>query len=512
MAVDDLPEGYVVQSEDTSELPDGYIVQQSNDNNSNNWHTPAMLAGDLVRSVPSAAAGIVDATDRVVPWAYNTFRPSSMPPVDYPPSINQAIQGQLDKVLPSPQNPMEQNLSAGMRNAMFGPAGVVGGFAANAIQQQPFGQNNISVGGRDIGISPNDIAATTAGLVSQGALSPKPLMMDNIKNSEAGRLAEVNMENNIPVYPTDVAQRGPLSGLLQFLNSTPLSGKEGRGAEQQSALNSAVVKPMGAKGDVLSPKVMESNADRLGHAYQDFAKNNDVTPQAGSNMLSSIGRAQNDWGGFSSDNARRLNWFVDNKILPRMNSNMSMDGTSWHKVFKDAGDQLRNTDDPELASGFKSIREAASNAMGQSVSPDQWGKFQQLNSQYRAMLALESATKQGLGTGNATPQALLTGVSKIYPDTIYNDPNTLPQLAQGAQLLRQAQKNSDKYTMSQHRMPVEAGQVAAYAATPFGALFNRTMNTQITPLDWSNPYAAGFGRAARGMAVPFSIAPQSDQR
>jgi hypothetical protein len=509
MAIDDLPDGYVVQSPqvDPTQLPEGYVAQAPND--PSNSHTLAMLGGDLLRSPVNAAAGIVDTTARVPTWAYNTLRPSWAEPIDYPPSINQAVQSQLDKVLPTPQNTGEQILSSGARNAVFGPAGVVGGMAAGGIYSQPYGQQNINVDGRDIGISPSDIGATVAGMASQGALSPKPFMMNDIKNSEAGRLAKINMDQGVPVYPTDVATQGPLAGILQFLNSTPLSGKVGRGAEQQTALNAAAVKSMGARGGVLSPPVMGATADRLGQGYQDFAKNNNVTPQAGSSMLSEIGTAQNDWGGMSADNARRLNWFVDNKVMPRMNGDLSMDGTAWHNVFKDAGEALRNTDDPELASGYKSIREASSNAMQNSLPPDQWAPFQQLNSQYRAMLALESATKQGLGTGNAAPQALLSGVSKIYPDTIYNDPNTLPQLAQGAQLLKQAQRNSDKYTMGQHKMPAEAGQFAAYAATPFGAIFNRTMNTPITPLDWSNPYGAGFGRGVRGAAIPFSISPQT---
>lgn len=466
-------------------------------------HTPRMLAGDLLRAPVSGTLGIVDAAARLPTWAYNTLRPDSLPAVDYPPSLNGAVQGKLDNYLPTPQNPQEQNLSAGMRNAMFGVPGVIGGMVANGIQQQPIGQENINIAGRDLGVSPNDIASNAAGLISAGALSPKPLVMGNVADSEAGRLAKINMEHNIPVYPTDVLPpTSAIGGFLNFMNATPLSGKEGRGAEQSAALGRGATGAIGEDSPVITPPVMNMAYNRISKTYEDFGNNNDVTPQAGTDIINKIGQLQNGpWATLGEDVQKRLQAQIDNNFVPKFNNNYSIDGSNWHKLQSGLGADARSTTDPEYSNALYDMQQIVRGGMRQSLPPAQMAPFDAANAQYRAMLALEKSAKAGLGTGQVSPSALLSGVSKIYPDTIYNDPSTLPQLAQSSQLLKQAQASSDKFNLNLHRQPFEAGQIAALAATPIGAVLNRTMNTALTPLDFSNPYGAGFGRTLQGLAT-----------
>lgn len=467
------------------------------------WHTPRMLAGDLLRAPSSGALGIVDATARLPPWIYNTFRPSSTSPVDYPPSLNSAFQGKLDKYLPTPQTPQEQVLSAGMRNAMFGVPGAIGGMASQAIQQQPIGQQNINIAGRDMGVSPNDIASTGVGLLSSGALSPKPLVMGDVADSEQGRLAQINMAHNIPVYPTDVVSPSSVTGsFLNFMNSTPLSGKEGRGAEQSAALGQAATGAMGENSPVITPPVMNAAYTRLQKTYQDFGKNNDVNPQGGTDIINKIDSLQNGpWATLGDDVQKRLQTQIDNNLLPKLNNDYSMDGEDWHSLQTGLGADARKASDPEYSNALYDMQQVVRGGMRQSIPPEQMAAFDAANAQYRAMLALEKSTKAGMGTGQVSPSALLAGSSKIYPDTIYNDSNTIPQLAQSSQLLKQAQSNSDKFTLGLHRQPFEAGQIAAFAATPFGAVLNRTMNTQLTPLDFTHPYIGGIGRGVLGSAI-----------
>lgn len=492
---------------DQSTVPDWAQGQPNdggqNDSTSGDFHTAAMLGGDLLRSPVNAALGIVDTTARLPAWAYNTFRPDGSSPVAYPPSLNQGVQGILDKYLPVPQTSEEQVLSSGMRNAAFGPAGVIGGAAANVIQQQPVGQDNIDIAGRDIGVSPNDIASNAAGMLASGALSPKPLFMGDVAKSEAGRLAQINMKNDIPVYPTDVLPQSSAWGsILNFMNSSPLSGASQRGAEQSAALGHAVTGAMGEDSPVITPTVMNAAYKRLSNQYEDFGKNNDVSPQAGSDFLNKLDQLQKGpWSTLGADVQKRLQAQIDNNVLPKLNNNYSIDGEDWHTMQTGFGSDARRASDPEYSSALYDMQQASRGAMRQSIPTNDMAQFDATNAQYRAMLALEKATKQGMGSGDVSPSALLAGSSKLYPDTIYDDPNTIPQLAQSSQLLKQAQANSDKFNLNLHRQPLEAGQIASMAATPLNAVLNRTMNTRLTPYDFSAPWSAALGRGAKGMVI-----------
>lgn len=516
---DDLPDGYVLHSQDA--LPDGYVIQSGGNDASgsgqfvsNLTHDVGRGYGDLLRGAVSAPLAITDLAARIPTWGYNTFRPDSLPKIDYPPSLSALANEGLDKLgLPQPQNTLEKYQSAAVRNWPFGAGGMMAGMAAQGINDAPIGgDKNITIGDRDIGISPKDIASNVVGALAMGALSPKPAMMKGIANSEEGRLAQINESQGIPTYLSDVAEPESTTGkVLNFLNNTPMSGSGARGAEQQAALNEAAITPMGATGNILSPKVMGETADRLGKVYSDFGKTYDVSPQAGSQMVGEIGNLQTSWKKLPESTQSQLNAYVDQDVLPALDNNYAMGGEKWSKLQSSIGRDARRTTDPQLESALYDLQSTIRDGMRKSVSPQDYGKFDAANSQYRAMLALESANKAGLGKGNVSPQALLQGVNKIYPDTLYNDPNALPQLSQSSQLLKNAQKNADKMQMNLHRSPLEVGQWASIAATPFGALFNRTLNTKIEPMDWNRPYTAAFSRALQGGAVPFGLAPQQER-
>lgn len=463
-------------------------------------HGTKLALGDVVRGVVGAAPRIIDATDRLAPWAYNTFRPDSMEPVGYPPSINEGVQNLLTKAgLPTPENATERVVSSGIQNIPFGPGGVIGGALAGGINELPVGDQNFEVAGRDIGISPKDVGSAGVNMMAMGALSPKPYLMGDIADSEAGRLAKINMKNDVPVYPTDVL---PETGtVMNFINSTPFSGKQGRGAEQAAALTSAAVKTMGEQGGELSPPVLGKAFERIGKDFQDFASRNDVSPQNSMSLLNGLSDYQKNQMRFmSGDNIRRLTEH-SNDILDAIGKDGSIPGTRWQSIQSDIGRKARATVDPEYEQGLYAYQKMLRQAMRDGLPEDEAAKFDTANAQYRAALALEKASVKAVGTGVANPQALEAGVKKVYPNYASNDPNQLPQITQAAQLLKQAKARTQDFGMSMHRSPMEAGQFGAWVASPLAAMLNRTLNTRINPMDFNHPYGAAAYRAILGGAA-----------
>lgn len=473
-------------------------------------HGTELALGDVVRGAVGAAPRIIDATDRVAPWAYNTFRPDTWAKVDYPPSINEAVQGLLTKAgLPTPQNSIERIVSSGVQNIPFGPAGVFGGAAAGAINEAPVGDKNIEVGGRDIGMSPKDIASTSANMLAMGALSPKPTAMGNVADSEAGRLAQINMKNGVPVYPTDVLPQGSTTGaVMNFINGTPFSGKQARAAEQDAAVTAAANKTMGESGDVLSPPILNKAFTRLGTGYEDFATNHDVAPTGSTQLLGDLINYQGNQMRFlSGDNINRVTAHV-NDITQAIDNKGMIPGEKWNSLQIELGRKARSTVDPEYEQSLYDLQGMMRNAMRSSISPEDMGKFDTLNSQYRAALALEKATKSAIGTGVPRPQAMEAGVSKIYPNYASDDQNALPQITQAAQLLKLSKTNARNELLDMRHTPGDVGQIASWAASPLGAILNRTLNTRITPMDFRHPYGAGAYRTMLGAAAtPFRPVP-----
>lgn len=479
------------------------------------YHSTALAAGDMARGVASAPLSIVDLAARLPTWAMRTAT-GNTDSYPYPPSLNDALQNKLTEAgLPVPHNDTEAYTSAALRNWMFGPAGMAAGPAVRAVQQfNPSGNDNMSVGGRDIGLSPNDVAAGGIGLLTGGVSPTRGMALSAAKGTDAARLADIAMKNNIPVSPSDVAP-GSMGELMRFYSSSPASGAGGRQAAQQSGLTTMANKAMGVEGDQLTTPTMGANSDRLGKVFEDFGKNNNVNQAAGSDLLTNIGNAANKWVNYDPTTITLLNKQIDNTILPRMNQDMSIDGPNWHLMYKDIGEKLRSTDDPELSSGLQSMRKAVSGAMRQSLPPEQYAPFDTANSQWRAMLALEPAAKKAVGSGDVDPSALMAGANRIYPNTIYNDSNAVPQAAQVGQFLKNAWGNQDAAKTGLRYTPFDIGQGASWIGSPLWALMNRTTNAAINPGELSAPYLAQFYNAGQGTAevTPqvLTQAPEEDQ-
>lgn len=462
-------------------------------------HAGILLDGDLLRGALGVAPSIVDFTDRIPTWAANTALGTKYP---YPPSINQALQEQLDKVLPTPQNTPEAYQSAAVRNVGFGLPGMITGAASQGIQQYfPNGAKNITVGGRDMGVSPNDVATGVVGMAAQGATGVKPFVMKNAADTDAARIAQVAGDNNIPVYPTDIADPNTISGqLAKFFNATPMSGKAGRASAQQGALTQAAIKAMGTDADELSPPVMDQTATRLGQVYTDFAKNNDVTPTAGNQLVTALGDIQNKWGTLDPNDVKRLQAQLDQNILPRMNQDYSMTGDAWNNIQQELGSDARAATSDEYGNQLYKMQGAVRQSMRDSLTPDQYEPFDTANNQYRAMLALEPAAKKAIGNGNIDPTALSTGANRFYPNTVYNDPNAIPQMSQVGQMLNKSWKDSGASSSFKYPTGGEVGQALSLVTSPATGIMNRLVNGQITPMDWKSPFLAEFYRANRGLA------------
>lgn len=508
-SIDDLPDGFVVQSQD--ELPEGFSVVSQGAKNGT--PAPYNLAkgiaypfGELARGVAGAPASVFDLGTHLPTWAYNTFRPDSMPAVDYPPSLNSAIQGQLDKILPGPQAGDFSSAHL-LQAAPFGVGGMLTAGAGQALNDvNPGGNKNIQIGSRDIGVSPNDVATGLMGMASQGALSPKPALMGGIKESVPGKLSGKLAANDIPTYLNDVIPQDSAWGkIFGYTDNLPFSGRGGRESQQALASTSAALKTIGEDGHELTPEVMKNADSRISNGFESFGKNNDISSQAGSNLINEVNTLKKGkWATFGEDVQKRLAAQVKNNLSTKFNSDYTMDGKDWGSAQRSFGADARSTSDSDYANGLYDLQNATRNAMRKSITPDQWKPFDTLNNQYRSMLALEPAAKKAIGTGTIDPTALQTGVNKIYPNYVYDDPNALPQLTQGMQLLKN-QKSTPVTDLYKYGWAGDVPQAALMAASPVLGPLNRMLNTQITPLDRAHPYGAAFGRLMQGGSIPFSF-------
>lgn len=254
----------------------------------------------------------------------------------------------------------------------------------------------------------------------------------------AARLVPIAEQNDIPLRQTDVAGPNSFFGkIASYLNDAPFSGAKKFSVEQQQAANKAIAATMGENANAITPETMQNADNRIGQGYEDFAKNNNVQPQNGKAFLKGIGDLQQEWETLDADTQRRLNAQIEKKILPRMNPDGSISGENWNSIQSQLGRDARSAkNNPDYQLALYDLQQRVRGAMRNGLPPDQANKFDTLNSQYRAMLAIEPAAAKAVATGNLDPADLQSGVKRIYRDYAYNDQNALPQLTQALQLLK----------------------------------------------------------------------------
>jgi hypothetical protein len=159
---------------------------------------------------------------------------------------------------------------------------------------------------------------------------------------------------------------------------------------------------------------------------------------------------------------------------------------------------------PDIAYAGFEIRKALDDAMEQSLPKNIKGVLRQNSANYRSLLALEPAAKKGVTSGDVDPSALQSGVSKIYPNYIYNDPNALPQLTQSLQFLK-SDKSSPVNDLQKAGLLGQALQAGLYAGSPLIGPLHRVINPRISSKDFTFARQEALAKALQSFAFGESI-------
>lgn len=334
-----------------------------------------------------------------------------------------------------------------------------------------------------------DFAGQMMGGVLAGT-SPKSVIMNANKDSEAVRLAKILTDKNIPVYLNDVLPEGSAyKSASELLGDLPFAGKSSRVAAQQEGLNSALAKEMGMDSKAITPPVMSRAADEAGDVFKFIGDNYNISKPQTSQLLNDLSVMQGKFNGLDPKSANPLNYHI-NDILDKVGNTGELSGTAYSQVRSDLGRLARSTTDPQVEIGAYSIQKKLDNAMAPSIPKDMQSIFSGNRQYYRNMIALEPAAKKSIGTGNINPTALEQGVSKVYPNYIYDDAASMPQLTQGAQLLNAKGGNLAATTpmqnfVRQYGWGGDTAQLALLGGSPVLGPMARLMNPKLLPKDFS---------------------------
>lgn len=480
-------------------------------------HNLAVVGSGIVRGAPAIPLGIVDTTARIPTWAYNTATVDKLP---YPPSLYGAYTDWANQNLnlATPQDTFEDYVDSTLKGVAAGPVGAAGALAARASQNIPASDQNLTVSGRDVGISPRDIVSNVSGLVGGGAISPKAMALSSEKfpASPQAYLAQKLMDQDVPVYTSDVLPDGYVRGAMQWLGNSPLSGQVGRREGQQAALNRAATANIGVPSDNLTTQTMHTAKTNAGAVFNDIGTNHNIPPQNVNSLFDALSDVQQRAKSYSSNAQDKINNELEYNFLPRLQDNGSISGGDYNSLRMDFNKMSMNNDS-EISSAGGQMAKALNGTMMNSLPNGKAAQLADALSNYRGMHALEPAVKSNMGTGNVDAAKLQSGADRVYGNYEYNDPAPLSQLAQGAQLLDRPQNPALDVLRARYGGDVAGVTNAAKdlaSALTFGIPY-RMANPQLTPSDLNMttsvmriPHAQALANALRAQGVNSAVAGQ----
>lgn len=403
-----------------------------------------------------------------------------------------------------------QELYRGIRDTMQGNP------TDNSPLYQPFYSSEEALKMLPSSLQPHDpqtaggqianISGQLMGAVASG-VSPKRIIMDRASDTEPARLGKILTDNNVPVSMSDVMpDNSPTKKGLDLLSDLPFSGAVAREASQQQGLNQAVAKQLGMQADSVTAPLMEKAANESGDVFKYIGQNYNISKPQTEALLNDLSAMQGKFQSLDPKSANPLSYHI-NDILDKVNANGEIPGPAYSEVRSDLGRLARATSDPSVEQGAYAIQKQLDNAISPSIAQDMQKVFSENRGQYRNMIALEPAVTKNVKSGDIDPASLQQGVAKIFPNYEYNDPSSLPQLTQGAQLLRpnlQSNVSSPLQILARkYGWAGDAAQLGLLGASPVLGPASRLLNPQLRSTDFNPELAKNIGRAL--LAAPTAM-------
>lgn len=365
-------------------------------------------------------------------------------------------------------------------------------------------------GAKQGGYSPS--VQTGTGLLASmltGTVNPKNFM-GNLGETEAGRLGKILTQNDIPVYAGDILPDGKMKSAVDLIGDLPFSGSTARDAGQQKALNSAVAKQMGMDSNVVNPPLMSKAADQSGDVFKYIGDNYNIAKPDAEKLFDNLADYQNPEIEENADTVAqsKINKQLGN-LLKSVDSNGEIPGSTYSSVRSDLGRLARSSTDPDVTRSAYAIQKHLDNAISPSISPDMQDVFSQNRENYRNMLAIEPAVGKNIRSGDIDPASLQQGVSKVYPNYEYNDTASMPQLTQGAQLLKPALQQGATTPMQnlvkQYGWGGDAAQIGLLMGSPVLGPLARALNPKLSLEDFTLSQKQQLAKSLMGAGMGAGI-------
>ena len=466
-------------------------------------HGLGVAGAAAIRGIPAVPLGIIDTTDRIIPWAANTFGNEQIP---YPPSANAAYQNYVNKHLdlPTSINKPEDYLNAIGVGAAGGGAvagipgavsGALAGVGSQIGQDLPLSHNNMTFMGKDLGVAPSDIASTILGMLGGGAASIKNYVAPRLAGTNEAALATKLMQSDPPVP----VRLGDVQSAVD-------------NAEQLRPITQNIANMVGIPSDEITPAYMGKAKGKIGAAMDTLAQNSYISPEKAGMLNDNLANALKNVSIDQNKSTVNNNF---NNVLSNLDENGGLSGQDafalhqrWGKLQRSAASTGNSDLADALGQGRSSLEDSLTSGMPEDLQP----LWQETRGQYRNLKTLEGDVTKDPVSGLVNPKALAAGVAKIYPNYEYDDQNPLPQLTQAAQLVAPQGALSAGLHDVAPNIVNDYWNGAKSLISPFAKLTgaDRYLNPLLSPSDFQISKYQNLVDALKGTAISQSLN-QGDQ-
>jgi hypothetical protein len=297
-------------------------------------------------------------------------------------------------------------------SGMVGP----GGMLAKALSVGGGALASETAGQMTKGTDAEPWARAGAGIA--GALAPSalgravtPLPLAGPQHAERARLAAVLDAEGVPMTAGQRTNRTSLKWAESVAGDTPFGGNGPQRiqAEQGEAFTRAALRRAGEHADRATPQVIDQAFDRIGAAFDDFARGREVRfdPQAADDLRQA---ADAYFGGVAQSHhvpnvARSMDDFAPAIEAIGRGETPIITAQQYSTWRSDLARRARETGDAEARQTLRNMIDALDGALERSAPPEVAQAIANARRQYRNMLVIEKAST---GAGEKAAEGLIS--------------------------------------------------------------------------------------------------------
>lgn len=275
----------------------------------------------------------------------------------------------------------------------------VEGAAFGALQPVAEGESratNTAVGG-GLGVLGQGVASGTRAAAS-GAVS----RLDDASRALADKASQIGVRLGLG----EVSQNPALRTMVNQMERLPFSGGRARAEANQQAVNEAVGRTFGAKGDKLTPDAFLAAKREISQTFNDLTARNSLapTPELVGQLQRIVSEAQRLG---TSDSGRMVAGQVS-ELVSKTGPDGLIPGRAYQAFDSQLGTKLKSGGDPAFYLG--QVREVVRQAMDESIAPADRAAWAAARQKWAAMKTVEPLVAKS-ADGDISAAALMQRVT-----------------------------------------------------------------------------------------------------